>query len=66
MYPWIASPAMAKVVAFEIMRAEHHESQKATRRSRAAQFATEEAPQVAPPETTRRPRLLARVLHVAH
>jgi len=67
MYPWIASPAMAKVVAFEIMRAEHDASQKSVRRSRAAQpAAAQDAPPVTATATTRRPRLLARALRVAH
>ena len=49
MYPWIANPAMAKVVAFEIMRAEHETSRKSVNASsRAAQPAAEDAPPVAP------------------
>ena len=66
MYPWIASPAMAKVVAFEIMRAEQDASQKSARRSRAARTAGKEASSVTPTASSRRPRLLARALHVAH
>ena len=66
MYPWIASPAMAKVVAFELMRAEHGASQKSVRRSRAAQSAAAQDAPVTHTATTRRPRLLARALHLAH
>jgi hypothetical protein len=66
MYPWIASPAMAKVVAFEIMRAEHAASQKSVRRSRSAKSAADEASHVPSTATTRRPRLLTRALRAAH
>jgi len=66
MYPWIASPAMAKVVAFEIMRAEHDASQKSAQRSRAARTAKTEASPVSASRSSRRPRLLARALRVAH
>ena len=68
MYPWIASPAMAKVVAFEMMRTEHDASRQKSRPVRAAQ-ATHDAPADVPPATaakTRRPRWVARALHLAH
>jgi hypothetical protein len=66
MYPWIASPAMAKVVAFEMMRAEHAASQQKSRPQRAA---AQDAPADVPAVTavkTRRPRWVARALHLAH
>jgi len=65
MYPWIASPAMAKVVAFDMMRADHAASREKGRPQRAAaQDATAEPPVTA--AKTRRPRWVARALHLAH
>jgi hypothetical protein len=66
MYPWIASPAMAKVVAFEIMRAEHDASRKSGKSSRSAGSTGSDARPATSATTTRRPRLLARALRVAH
>jgi hypothetical protein len=66
MYPWIASPAMAKAVAFEMMRADHEVSREKRRPQRAA---AQDAPAEVPADITaktRRPRWVARALHLAH
>ena len=66
MYPWIASPAMAKVVAFEMMRADRQAAQRPAQPVCAAQDAPEEALPVTDTETYRRPLWIVRALHLAH
>lgn len=66
MYPWIASPAMAKVVAFETMRAEHQAARRPAKPARAAQDAAEDAVSVTDTWTTRRPRWVVHALRLAH
>ena len=74
MYPWIANPAMAKVIAFDFLQADRDASRTSSQRSshqssqraRAAQATAEEAPSDASLSSTPRPRRLVRALRLAH
>jgi hypothetical protein len=76
MYPWIANPAMAQVVALDLLQADRRAARTQSRLARvervpAEQARTEQAvAQDAPPVPTTavnaRRRRLARVLHLAH